>query len=115
MYKTFILKDMDQNVERGFYRFLTYFEILFFFLVLIFGFLMFKEAGYTLDQKWIKYKIFLALTVFLPLEVVNGVLVFKFMNNEKWYIIYDKFVLYISPVLVLAGVLILYFAVFKIT
>ncbi|MEJ5173481.1 MAG: hypothetical protein WHT47_07180 [Hydrogenothermaceae bacterium] len=113
MYKTFFIRDLNQKIERDFYRFLTAFEIGFFAMTLTFGFSMFIQAGYSLDQKWLVYKISLALMVFLPLEIVNGVLVFRFMKDEKWYEIYDKFVLYISQILIVAGILILYFAVFK--
>jgi putative membrane protein len=114
IYKTLLKRDFyNQEEVRSFYRFLTVFEILFFLLVIIFGLLMIFYSGLGLDIAWIKYKIFIVFAFFLPLEIINGILVFKFVKNQKWYLIYDKFIVFISLPLLMAGLVVLYLAVFK--
>lgn len=71
--------------------------------------------GYRIDitQRWIFYKMLIALGFFLPLEILNGLLVFKYVKSEKWYIFYDKFIMLITLPLILAGLTVIYLAVFK--
>jgi putative membrane protein len=114
LYKTLYKKDLKNQEEiRSFYRFLTIFELLFFGLVLLFGLLMVGVYGLDITKRWVFYKVLIAFGLFLPLEVVNGVLIFKFVKNEKWYFIYDKFIIFISPALIVAGLVVIYLAVFK--
>ncbi|WP_297887963.1 hypothetical protein [Sulfurihydrogenibium sp.] len=114
LYKTFVKKDLKNQFEvRSFYRFLTIFELTFFGLVLLFGLLMVGVYGIDTTQRWIFYKILIVFGFFLPLEIVNGVLIFKFVKNEKWFLIYDKFIILITPFLILFGLVVVYFAVFK--
>jgi putative membrane protein len=67
-----------------------------------------------LDLKWVRYKIMIAFGFFLPLEILNGILIFKFVKNERWFKIYDKFILLISIPLIIFGLIVIYLAVFKI-
>ncbi|ACN98203.1 hypothetical protein SULAZ_0845 [Sulfurihydrogenibium azorense Az-Fu1] len=114
LYKTFIKKDLSNQEEiRSFYRFLTVFELLFFGFVVVFGLGMVFHGGLTLESSWLKYKILIVFGFFLPLEVVNGIMVFKYVKNERWYLIYDKFILAITFPLVIAGLVVIYLAVFK--
>lgn len=114
IYETIIVKRFDcQHRVRIFYKFLTVFEIIFFILTVIFGLLMMKVAGYSFDIKWIRSKVLVVLSVFLPLELINIYLVWK-MKTVEDYEKYDRFVLYITPALVVAGATVVYMAVFKI-
>ncbi|MGC9119862.1 MAG: hypothetical protein ACP5G3_00230 [Sulfurihydrogenibium sp.] len=113
LYKTFIVKDLNQYLERKFYRFLTIFELLFFALVLLLGLTLATNYN-MLDLKWVRYKIMIAFGFFLPLEILNGILIFKFVKNERWFKIYDKFILLISIPLIIFGLIVIYLAVFKI-
>lgn len=74
---------------------------------------MYILAGYSLDTRWIKYKIIIAFLIFLPLEAVNVYMVWK-MKDKSFYEKYDRFVLYISPVLIFSGLTVIFMAVFKI-
>ncbi len=114
IYKTLYRKDTKGQEElRSFYRFLTFFELLFFGFVVLFGLSMVFGYGLDVKQRWIFYKMVIVFGFFLPLEVVNALLVFRFAKNERWYVIYDKFVAFISPGLVVAGLIVVYLAVFK--
>lgn len=114
LYETLIQKRFDcQPQARSFYRFLTFFEILFFVLTVSFGLLMYKVAGYSFQTTWLKYKLLTVALVFLPLEAINLYLVLKMKTFED-YERYDKFILYITPVLIVAGLVVVYMAVFKI-
>ena len=114
LYKTFVKNDLSNQEEvRSFYRFLTVFELLFFVFVVIFGLSMVFVGSLNLENSWLKYKILIAFGFFLPLEIVNGILIFKFVKNERWYLIYDKFIIVISLPLIVAGLTVIYLAVFK--
>lgn len=78
-----------------------------------FGLLMYKVAGYSFQTTWLKYKLLTVALVFLPLEAINLYLVLKMKTFED-YERYDKFILYITPVLIVAGLVVVYMAVFKI-
>lgn len=74
---------------------------------------MYILAGYSLDTRWINYKIIIAFLIFLPLEAVNVYMVWK-MKDKNFYEKYDRFILYISPVLIFSGLTVIFMAVFKI-
>lgn len=112
MYKTFILKDKNQQIERKFYRNLVFLEFFFFILVITFGLSMFFLFYFDFKILWIKLKIIIALLFFAPLEVLNLVFVLK-SNTYELYKRYDKFVIFITPLLILFGLTVFYLAVFK--
>ena len=114
LYKTLVSKDLSNQKElRDFYRVLTFFELLFFTLIVICGLGMVFSGKLSLENTWLKYKMLTVFGFFLPLEIINGVLIFKFVKNERWYRIYDKFVLTISIPLIAVGLFVIYLAVFK--
>jgi putative membrane protein len=112
IYKTFVLKDENQEKERKFYRYLVYLEVFLFSTVISFGlslyFLFYDDFSIT----WLRVKILIALLFFTPMEALNLYFVAKAKNIED-YKRYDKFVLIISPFLILFGLIIIYMAVFK--
>ncbi|MCX7738504.1 MAG: CopD family protein [Hydrogenothermaceae bacterium] len=115
LYRTLVLDSSEEQEDlRFFYRFLTYFEIGFFIAVLLSGLSMFYTAGYSLETTWLRVKILTAILAFLPLELSNGILVFNYVKGKRWYHLYDLFVVSITPVLLIAGLMVIYMAVFKI-
>jgi len=112
IYKTFVLKDENQEKERKFYRYLVYLEVFLFSAVISLGlslyFLFYDDFSIT----WLRVKILTALLFFAPMEALNLYFVAK-AKNIKDYKRYDKFVLIISPFLILFGLIIIYMAVFK--
>jgi putative membrane protein len=112
IYKTFVLKDENQEKERKFYRYLVYLEVFLFSVVILLGlslyFLFYDDFSIT----WLRVKILIALLFFAPMEALNLYFVVKAKNIED-YKKYDKFVLIISPFLILFGLIIIYMAVFK--
>ncbi|ACD66350.1 MAG TPA: hypothetical protein DEA57_06400 [Sulfurihydrogenibium sp.] len=112
IYKTFVLKDENQEKERKFYKYLVYLEVFLFSAVISLGlslyFLFYDDFSIT----WLRVKILIALLFFAPMEALNLYFVLKAKNIED-YKKYDKFVLIISPFLILFGLIIIYMAVFK--
>lgn len=82
-------------------------------MTVVFGLLMLRVAGYGFETTWLRYKLMIVALVFLPLEAINLFLVLKMKTFED-YERYDKFILYITPVLIVAGLVVVYMAVFKI-
>ena len=112
IYKTFILKDENQEKERKFYRYLVYLEVILFFAVISIGLTLYFLYYNDFSISWLKYKILIALLFFAPMEALNLYFVVK-SKTLKDFIMYDKFVLSFSPLLILFGLLIIYMAVFK--
>ena len=112
IYKTFVLKDENQEKERQFYKYLVYLEVSLFLIVVLIGLSLYFLFYNDFSIIWLKFKILIALLFFAPMEALNLYLVLKAKNMED-YRRYDKFTLMISPFLILFGLFIVYMAVFK--